>query len=241
MIEAISRQPSEMIELQNHRQQLSVDSDFASAFRGATKEAQASSDLQGTVPLPKAVEPVTSALSSGMGVQLVDTTPTVSTTTNPVAAQSTEAAPGAGLSYPAGWSGPPGLPGSSYNPIAAWGQVPGQQPPWISGSYPGATWTAVNEAGFLMPYDTVSPGSGEDTLSNANENVIDQDWAKYYDQADGTQAGNQIVWGANNPTDEVPAPWMASNNPDPQYTASNPSDPSQPTQPNFVAPAQLAT
>ena len=92
-----------------------------------------------------------------------------------------------------------------------------------------------------MPYSSLSPGSGEDILSGANENVIDQDWAKFYDQTDGTQAGNQIVWGANNPTDEVPAPWMAASNTLPQYTPINPSDSSQPTQPNFVAPALPST
>jgi hypothetical protein len=92
-----------------------------------------------------------------------------------------------------------------------------------------------------MPYSNLSPVPGEDILSGANENVIDQDWAKYYDQMDGTQAGNQIVWGANNPTDEVPAPWMGSNNPAPQYTAANSSDPSQPTQPNYVSPSQMPT
>jgi hypothetical protein len=91
-----------------------------------------------------------------------------------------------------------------------------------------------------MPYSSQAPGPGEDTFSNANENVINQDWAKYYDQTDGTQAGNQIVWGANNPTDAIPAPWMASSNPDPQYTAANPSDSSQPTQPNYVPPNPLS-
>jgi hypothetical protein len=240
MIEAISRQPFEMVELQNNRQQLSVDSDFAAAFRGATKESQASSELPGTATaavttLQKAVESA-SALSTGMGLTpLAGADTPVSTATN------STAAPSDGLPDTAGWSGTPDAPGSSYNPIAAWNQVPGQQPSWISGSYPGATWTATNEAGFLMPYSNLSPVPGEDILSGANENVIDQDWAKYYDQMDGTQAGNQIVWGANNPTDEVPAPWMGSNNPAPQYTAANSSDPSQPTQPNYVSPSQMPT
>ena len=241
MIEAISRQPFEMVELQNNRQQLWVNSGFAEAFRGATKESQASSELPGTAAaavttLQKAVESA-SALSTGMGL----TTPLAGAATPVSTAATTTAAPSEGLPNPAGWSGPPNEPGSSYNPIAAWNQVPGQQPSWISGSYPGATWTGTNEAGFLMPYSNLSPVPGEDILSGANENVIDQDWAKYYDQMDGTQAGNQIVWGANNPTDEVPAPWMGSNNPAPQYTAANSSDPSQPTQPNYVSPSQMPT
>ena len=72
MIEAIGRQPSEMVELQNNRQQLWVDSDFAAAFRGATKESQASSELPGTAAaavttLQKAVESA-SALSTGLGL-----------------------------------------------------------------------------------------------------------------------------------------------------------------------------
>ena len=239
MIEAIGRQPSEMVELQSNRQKLWVASDFAAAFRGATKDSQASSELPGVAtaasPLQKAVESA-SSLSTGMGLTPLAGAPaSVSTTTDSTATSSTPTI------STAGWSGPPGQPGSSYNPVAAWNQVPGQQPSWISGSYPGATWTAVNEAGFLMPYSDLSPGSGEDILSGANENVIDQDWAKFYGQTDGTQAGNQIVWGANNPTDAVTAPWMAASNTIPQYTPITPSDSSQPTQPNFVAPVSPST
>jgi hypothetical protein len=238
MIESIGRLPSEMVELQNNRQRQWVASDFAAAFRGATNESEASGELPGTAaavsPMQKVIE--SASVSTGMGMAPVaGAAASVPTPTN------STAAPSYGLPNPAGWSGPPGQPGSSYNPVAAWNQVPGQQPSWISGSYPGATWTAVNEAGFLMPYSSLSPGSGEDILSGANENVIDQDWAKFYDQTDGTQAGNQIVWGANNPTDEVPAPWMAASNTLPQYTPINPSDSSQPTQPNFVAPALPST
>jgi hypothetical protein len=257
MIEAIGRQPSEMTELRNNRQELSVDSGFAAAFRGATRASQASIELPDTAApagtLQKAVDAGASALSSGTGLmQVVNVVAPVSTGTTPAAAPVGAAAPvspatasPAGLSNEApdtaGWTGPPNQPGSSYNPVTAWGQVPGQQPPWISGNYPGATWTAVNDAGFLMPYSSLSPGPGEDLLSGANENVVDQDWAKYYDQVDGTQAGNQVAWGANNPTDQVAAPWLNSSNTDPQYTASNPLDLNQPTQPNFVVPPQVAT
>jgi len=227
MIEAIGSQPSGMVELQNVRQRLWVDGDFAAAFRGATRESQESGDVTKTAAtvtsLQKAVESAR-ALSAGANL-----TPLASTALP--ASTGTKSAPAA-----TGWSGPAGETGSSNNPIAAWDQTPGQQPSWITGTYPGADWSAVNEAGFLMPYGSLAPGPGEDVYSNANANVVNQDWAKFYDQTDGTQAGNQIVWGANNPTDAISAPWMASTNSDPQYTKANPSDSSQPTQPNFVVP-----
>jgi len=228
MIEAIGRQPSEMIELRSYRQELKVNSDFAAAFRGATKESQVSSQLPDTdaplSTLQKAdpaqfVAAAVPASTTTSAAAPVGTAAPVSTTTAPAAAQM------GGAPDTAGWTGPPNQPGSSYNPVAAWGQVPGQQPSWISGNYPGADWTAVNDAGFLMPYSSLTPGPGEDLFSGANENVVDQDWARY----DGTPAG-----GPNNPTDAIPAPWLNSSNLDPQYTASNPADPNQPTQPNFV-------
>jgi hypothetical protein len=236
MIEAIGRQPSETIEPRNHRQEVRVDSDFAAAFRGATKESQASSEL------PDTAAPLNTLQKAGL-VQLIDLAAPASTATPSAAAPvgtsapvSTGTASAAALSdgapHAAGWTGPPNQPGSSYNAVAAWGQVPGQQPSWISGNYPGADWTAVNDAGFLMPYSSLTPGPGEDLFSNANENVVDQDWARY----DGTPVG-----GPNNPTDAIPAPWLNSNNLDPQYTASNPSDPNQPTQPNFVAVPEMPT
>ena len=244
MIEAIGRQPAGMLELQNNRQRLWVNSDFAAVFRGATNESQAPGELPiRTRRSARAAEGGRIRERAVCGIELW--IPHWRYTTNPRPLPRLPAelpklpSPNAKRNIatdPAGWSGPPGLPGSSYNPIAAWDQVPGQQPAWITGTYPGADWTAVSEQGFLMPYSGLAPGPGEDVYSNANANVINQDWAKYYGQMDGTQAGNQIVWGANNPTDAIPAPWMASTNPDPQYTAANPSNTSQPTQPHYVPP-----
>jgi hypothetical protein len=134
-------------------------------------------------------------------------------------------------------SSPITRPGSTNNPVSAWEQTPGQQPTWITGNYPGATWNTYagpnNE--FLVPYGNLQPGPGEDLYSSANMNVINQHWDKYYAQIDGQAMADTIVWGKNNPNHLVPAPWLA-NNPAPQYTIPNPADPTQPTQPNYVSP-----
>jgi hypothetical protein len=129
----------------------------------------------------------------------------------------------------------PGL--HTYNPVAEWDQTPGQQPAFVTGNYPGATWdTYAGPAGqFLMPYGSISPGPGNDLYTGANMNVMNQDWQKYYTQTDGAKIANQIMWGSNNPQQLVSAPWLGDN-PDAQYTPVNANDPSQPTQPNYVSP-----
>ncbi len=229
-----------MVELQNNRQQLWVNSDFAAAFRGATKEAAASREAPVTAatvsPLQKAVESASALASATSALPAVSTPAPATTATTAAATTTAPFDPSDPAANPPGWDGSPNAVGSSNNPIAAWNQPPGQQPAWITGNYPGATWTAVKQAGFLMPNSDLQPGPGEDAFSSANANVVNQDWTKYYGEVDGTQAGNQMVWGANNPTDAIPAPWMASTNPDPQYTSFDPSNSSQPTQPNYVAP-----
>lgn len=234
MIEAIGRQHSGMIELQNSHQRLWVNRDFAEAFRGAAKNHPPAEtpDVSPLATQQKAIAPSASPFSGIELPKAVEAAIPAATAASPAATTQSDSSPKAD-----GWSGTPNQVGSSYNPVAGWDQVPGQQPSWITGNYPGATWTAVNEAGFLMPYSSLSPGPGEEVLSGANMNVANQSWAKYYEQMYGKEKGDAMVWGANNPNHDVPAPWLSSNSPNPSGTI----DPSQPTQPNYVPVSQMPT
>ncbi len=163
---------------------------------------------------------------------------TTANTGQSAAGESSSATPSSSP-YPPGWSGPPDKPGSTYNALAAWNQVPGQQPSWITGNYPGATWDAYSGSGFLIPYGDIPPGPGSDPYTGANMNVINQDWEKFYAEFHDPATAAAIVWGPNNPQHLVSAPWLA-NNPAIQYTPVSTSDPAVPTQPNYVSPQQFA-
>jgi hypothetical protein len=138
-------------------------------------------------------------------------------------------------------SGPPapGAPVPCYNVVAAWNQVPGRQPSWITGNYPGATWDTYSGSGFLIPYGNVPPGPGSDAYTGANLNVISQHWFKFYSEVDDPATAETIVWGANNPQHLVSAPWL-SNNPAPQSTQNYAAGSAVPTQPNYVSPQRFA-
>ena len=88
-------------------------------------------------------------------------------------------------------------------PVADWDQVVGHQPPWITGSFPGADWSSYCAAGFLLPYADVR---ALNNLGALNNQVIEQDWAKYYTETSIPNTNTPAILGSPTRTYQTEIP-----------------------------------